>query len=180
LRDIFTMVALTGFAKLIPAFTVMLRNVGDLDVGTTFSGETLLLAQVANTSTIVSIPGYGAHPLSAVNRNGQDALRINEDRTMGTWDFRAGFITPEEDYLYVTFTGFITSAPQNLPYLRSNFANGTTTGYGFSFMSAYLETGAPKYKSLSTKVFVGSAQLISDIPGGHISAVEMQLSEVSY
>jgi hypothetical protein len=59
--------------------------------GPTFSDATLLLAQVGNGSSIVSVPGYST-AVNATNHNGEDAIRINKDQDLGTWDFRAGFV----------------------------------------------------------------------------------------
>ncbi|MCJ1311196.1 hypothetical protein MMC25_004867 [Agyrium rufum] len=168
-----------GFAKLIPAFTVLLQTGDDYNVGTSFSDSTLLLAHVVNGS-LVSVPGYLPKQLNAPLFKGEDVIHIDDKHESATLDFRGAFLSPENDILYMTFTGWVNNSPQTAGFLQSDFANGTTTGYGHSFVQLGFETGDNKYNSAVTKkIFVGSEQLISNGPGLPLE-VEIQVSEVSY
>ncbi|KAL3442766.1 hypothetical protein BJX65DRAFT_312535 [Aspergillus insuetus] len=160
------------FAQLLPAFKLRMQTTPPLVMGEV-SPVTGMAVGPIEYGSLTSVDGYGTEKFEGQVVNGADVFFKTP---MGVkLDFRSVIRPTEGEMIYFSFTGFIEANEDTATVMKGD-PNATGTNWGSSFVSGTFETGNPRWKHLTNKVFVGSQRLLKSV--GKPLEVEINLSQV--
>ncbi|KAJ9157825.1 hypothetical protein NKR23_g588 [Pleurostoma richardsiae] len=169
---------MSGFPKLIPAFTAQLfisppNQVGTLATGTSLTHVTILPDQ----GFLRSEPGYPIQ-LDATVLHGSDYIKGDADGAHVRLEV-ASLLKDKKTggLLRFCYTGTIEMGGEAGKVLTGH-ADAKTTPFGECFTQVSFETGTPELKALGCKVFVGAGRFV--LEEGKPVAVEYKISQVAH
>ncbi|KAK3942723.1 hypothetical protein QBC46DRAFT_283287 [Diplogelasinospora grovesii] len=168
---------MSGFPKLIPAFTAQLEIHPPSTLGPAVAkGAGLVhVAIVQEAGSLRSEPGYPIK-LDGVFLHGADYIRVDEDQKNVRLEVQClARDNTTKGLVRLNYTGTIGMSGAAGKVLRGE-ADAGTTGFGESFIQPEFETGCPELAELQSKVYVGAGRFIIE-PGKNV-IVEYKISEV--
>ena len=168
---------MSGFPKLIPAFTAKLAIAPPISIGTLQAGaQNYIIVHPGDDSTVVSEPGY-AHALDAVVEHGGDFIRGDADGKTLRLDVNSVVRDRKTGAaLRFNYSGVLALGGPAGEVLAGKAGPGMSP-FGEVFTRVSFETSEESLKPLERKVYVGSGRFI--IEEGKPLAVEYKISEVA-
>ncbi|KAM7207661.1 Uncharacterized protein family UPF0311 [Naviculisporaceae sp. PSN 640] len=172
---------MSGFPKLIPAFTALVEIEPPAPVGPVASGNSLIHVVIApNKGSIKSEPNYPIK-LDATFVHGADFIRADPSGKNVRLEvhsvIRDSLNGGGGGLLRFNYTGVISTEGPNGKVLGGS-PDAATTPFGDAFINASFETGVPELAEIQNKVYVGSGRFV--LEEGKPVTVEYKISEVSY
>ncbi|KAL2124524.1 hypothetical protein VTJ04DRAFT_889 [Mycothermus thermophilus] len=163
---------MSGFPKLIPAFTVKVAIEAPVSIS-----PTLTFVPFPHTGgTIVSEPSYPIQ-LNADIEHGADYIKLAPDGRHVRLDVTSSARDRNTGArLRFKYTGKVSTTGAAGKVLRDEEGAGTTD-FGEAFSVVEFEVGSKELAPLEEKVFVGSGRFV--IEPGKTTIVEYKVSEVS-
>ncbi|KAB5551316.1 hypothetical protein GE09DRAFT_1223114 [Coniochaeta sp. 2T2.1] len=166
---------MSGFAKLVPAFTVHVHIAPATAIGTLSTGTSLVhLPFVQDSGYLRSEPGYPIQ-VDAVFAHGADYVKVDQDGKVGRLEVQSVLKTAKGDALRYNYTGNVDLTSPGGKILRGE-SGAATTQFGDVFGRIQFETGAEALKGLENRVYVQSGRFI--VEEGKPVVVEYKISEV--
>ncbi|KAL1879934.1 hypothetical protein VTK73DRAFT_6630 [Phialemonium thermophilum] len=168
---------MSGFPKLIPAFTTQIVLEPPSSVGSGSRGSSLLHVTFSKDSGFLrSEPSYPVR-VDAVFVHGADFIKLDPDGRHARLDVQSLLrdkIVPN-GFIRFNYTGTVDMSSSAGKVLR-NDPDAQSTDYGDIFSHVSFETGSPELIQLEEKVFVGAGHFILE-PGQPL-IVEYKIAEV--
>ncbi|KAJ2899304.1 hypothetical protein MKZ38_003294 [Zalerion maritima] len=168
---------MSGFAKLIPAFTAHVIIDAPTIVGPLSRGNALFHVKIReNEGFIRSEPGYSI-PVDAVFVHGSDYIRQDPDQKHVRLQVDSVLKDSKTDgVIKFSYAGTIdTTGPAGK--VLGGAPDAATTGFGEAFTHVTFETGSAALKGMEHKVYVASGRFI--LEAGKPVVVEYKISEVA-
>ncbi|KAH8885069.1 hypothetical protein GQ53DRAFT_751364 [Thozetella sp. PMI_491] len=167
---------MSGFPRLIPAFTAQIQILPPNQVGEIASSGALFHVPFKTDSGFLrSEPDYPIK-LDAVFTQGADYIKADPDGKHVRLEVQSIAKDKSGGWVRFNYTGIIATETPNGKVLRGD-ADAKTTDFGNAFTQIVFETGSPELKDLQTKVYVGSGHFI--VKDGEPVTVEYKISEVT-
>ncbi|KAI6373917.1 hypothetical protein MCOR25_003304 [Pyricularia grisea] len=167
---------MSGFPKLIPAFTAQVPITAPTSIGSTRSGGLVHAGFVPDAGSLKSEPGYPVQ-VDAVFVHGSDYIRPDPDQRHVRLEV-SSLMRDAKSGGHFRFdyrgTGS-TTGPAGLVLAGSPEAK--TTDFGEVFTQVSFETDNADLKAMSEKVYIGSGRFI--LEEGKPVIVEYKISEVA-
>ncbi|KAK3328860.1 hypothetical protein B0H66DRAFT_596471 [Apodospora peruviana] len=171
---------MSGFPKLIPAFTIHVVIDPPSAIGPVAHGNNLLHVVIKpNAGSITSVDNYPIR-LDAEFAHGSDFIRMDPDGKHVRLEVHSAIRDKQTNgLLRFNYTGIINtdvSAGSAAGKIFTGSPEAKTTDFGEAFIHATFETGVPELAAIQHKLFVGGGRFI--LEEGKPTVVEYKLSEV--
>ncbi|KAK1769963.1 hypothetical protein QBC33DRAFT_529735 [Phialemonium atrogriseum] len=168
---------MSGFPKLIPAFTVQIALDKPSPVGAVSKGPNLVhVGFIPNSGSLRSEPDYPVK-IDAVFTHGADYIKADPDGEHARLEVQSILKDKSTGALVrYNYTGIIDLRGAAGKVLRGE-QDAKTSDFGDAFAHVSLETGSAELKRLENRVYVASGRFVLD-PGQPV-IVEYKVSEVA-
>jgi len=167
---------MSGFPKLIPAFTTHIVIDPPISVGGVSKGAPLTVVPFASENSFLrSEPGYPVK-VDAVFLHGSDFIRQDPDGKHIRLDVNSVLKDKSGAIISYKYSGIIRLNPKIIAVL-SGHKDAKTTEFGDAFTHVLFETGTEELKTLEQKVYVAGGRFI--VEAGKATVVEYKISEVA-
>jgi len=167
---------MSGFPRLIPAFTARISISPPSHVGSLRSGSQTHVAILPDTGFLQSEPGYPIQ-VDAIFVHGSDYIRADPDGQHVRLEVSSLLKDKSGGFIRYSYTGTVRMDGQAAKVLSGD-AGAVTTDFGEAFTNISFETGSAGLKDLEKKVYVGSGRFI--LEEGKPATVEYKISEVAH
>ncbi|KAK1829830.1 hypothetical protein QBC39DRAFT_121283 [Podospora conica] len=168
---------MSGFPKLIPAFTALVPISPPTPLGPTARGGPLNHVTILpEQGSLVSDPSYPIR-VDAVFVSGADFIRADPSGTHVRLQVDALLRDgPTGAHIRLSYTGTIATAGTGAGKVFAGASDAATTAFGDAFIHGTFETGHPDLAAMQSKVYVGAGRFI--LEEGKPVVVEYKFSEV--
>jgi len=167
---------MSGFPKLIPAFTAHIVLDPAISVGSVSQGGSLTVAPFTSEHSFLrSEPGYPVK-VDAVFVHGSDFIRGDPSGKHVRLDVNSVLKDKSGAIISYRYSGIIDMKPGPTAVLTGR-SDAKTTDFGDVLTHVLFETGSDELKIMEQKVYVASGRFI--IEAGKNPVVEYKISEVA-
>jgi len=167
---------MSGFPKLIPAFTAHIVLDPAISVGSVSQGGSLTVAPFTSEHSFLrSEPGYPVK-VDAVFVHGSDFIRGDPSGKHVRLDVNSVLKDKSGAIISYRYSGIIDMKPGPTAVLTGR-SDAKTTDFGDILTHVLFETGSDELKIMEQKVYVASGRFI--IEAGKNPVVEYKISEVA-
>jgi len=167
---------MSGFPKLIPAFTTHIVLEQPISVGAVSTGAPLTVAPFASENSFLrSEPGYPVK-VDAVFVHGSDFIRQDPSGERVRLDVNSVLKDKSSSTISYKYSGILNLTP-GVKAILTGHPDAKTTDFGDAFTHVLFETGSEDLRIIEQKVYVASGRFI--VEAGKAPVVEYKISEVA-
>ncbi|EJT76129.1 hypothetical protein GGTG_06052 [Gaeumannomyces tritici R3-111a-1] len=168
---------MSGFPRLVPAFTAQVPLNPGVQIGTARNGDLFMASFVEGEGSLRSEPGYEVQ-FDGVFAHGSDYIRPDADGRYARLDVNSLLRDSKSGALLrYGYTGNLALIDP-IKLVLGDKPEAKSTDFGHVFTNITFESSDAALKALNDKVYVGSGRFI--VEQGKPVLVEYKISEVTY
>ncbi|KAF1846740.1 uncharacterized protein K460DRAFT_285530 [Cucurbitaria berberidis CBS 394.84] len=171
-----TVVKMSGFPSLLPAFTVRVAIDTPMQVGGQAGSQLVIVPMVSGT--VKSEPGFEPKLDGELHGVGYDYIHNDAGGENMRLDVRSQVKNSDGTILAMYYKGTV-AVTSGVQAILSGSPDAKTTDYGDSFVTFTFETGHSAYKELQNGTYVAAGHFVNE-PGEPGVVVEYKVSKVVY